>query len=127
MRQLTPEREERMNGNFASGARRLCISAVLVTLVGLVFAAGAFADAGNPILNTIQANSTDNGDGTVTISVKGQWNWQSHGSDCNFDRAATGAAIAWSDRNGRLVGTNEVQRVALSGTGAAAGTFKLTF
>src|SRR5215212_2886708 len=100
--------------------RRRCATTALVMIAGsLVFAAGALADAGNPILNTITASSVDNGD-TVTITVKGQWNWQSHGSDCNFDRAATGAAIAWSDKNGRLVGTNEVQRITLTGTTAGA-------
>lgn len=113
--------------NSLTWRRRVFTAAFLTLACALVFAAGAFADAGNPIKGTINAQATDNGDGTVTISVRGQWNWMSHGSDCNFDRAATGAAIAWSDRNGRNQGTNEVQRVALSGTGAAAGTFKLTF
>lgn len=32
--------------------------------------------------------------------MKGEWHWQSNRSDCNFDRAATGAAIEWDDRNG---------------------------
>ena len=36
---------------------------------------GAFADAGNPILGTIKASAVDNGNGTVTIFVRGQWNW----------------------------------------------------
>src|SRR6185436_9785218 len=99
--------------------RRRCATTALVMIAGsLVFAAGALADAGNPIRNTIQATVLENTATTLTIGVKGQWNWMSHGSDCNFDRAATGAAIAWADKNGRFQGTNEVQRITLSGTTA---------
>src|SRR6266540_717483 len=59
--------------------------------------AGAFADAGNPILGTIKATAQDNGDGTVTIYVRGQWNWLSHNNDCNIDRNGTGVGIIWND------------------------------
>ena len=89
--------------------------------------ASAFADAGNPILNTIRATAVDNNDGTVTISVRGQWNWLSHDTDCNNDRAATGVGIIWNDLNGpgTTRGTDEVQTVTL--TGATGGSFKLKF
>ena len=89
--------------------------------------AGAFADAGNPILNTVKYSAVDNNDGTVTISVRGQWNWLSHNNDCNDDRAATGVGIIWNDLNGpgTTRGANEVQTVTISG--AAGGTFKLKF
>src|SRR5262249_23646922 len=75
--------------------------------------ASAFADAGNPILNTIRATAVDNNDGTITISVRGQWNWLSHDTDCNTDRAATGVGIIWNDLNGpgTTRGTDEVQTV----------------
>ncbi len=112
--------------------RRRCATVALLTLTGaLVFATGALADAGNPILGTIKASATQstfNGKPTVTIYVRGQWNWLSHTSDCNTDRAATGAGIIWNDLNGTgtTKGNNEKQRVALSGTVANA-TFKLTF
>jgi hypothetical protein len=88
----------------------------------------ANADAGNPILGTIRAVATDNGNGTVTVFVRGQWNWLSHSSDCNTDRAATGLGVAWNDLNGpgTTKGNNEVQRVALTGT-VTGGTFKLKF
>src|SRR4029078_2378644 len=81
-----------------SGAQRTA-AAVLLMLIGasLVFAATASADAGNPIGGTIKAKATDNGDGTVTISVKGEWNWLSHNADCNADRAGTGVGIIWND------------------------------
>jgi hypothetical protein len=68
-----------------------------VTLSLFVFGVDVQADAGNPILGTIRGSAVDNGDGTVTISVKGEWNWLSHNSDCNFDRAATGVGIIWND------------------------------
>src|SRR5439155_21767756 len=55
------------------------------------------ADAGNPILSTIHGSLQPNPDGTVTVFVRGQWNWLSHNSDCNFDRAGTGVGIIWND------------------------------
>jgi len=58
---------------------------------------GAFADAGNPILGTIKATAVDNNDGTVTIFVRGQWNWLSHNNDCNDDRNGAGVGIIWND------------------------------
>src|SRR5213593_3600815 len=79
--------------------RRRSLVALLLTLVGAaVFSASnAFADAGNPILGTIKASAIDNGNGTITVYVRGQWNWLSHNSDCNFDRAGTGVGIIWND------------------------------
>src|SRR5438093_236984 len=75
---------------FAGGA-------LLVT--GAVWSAPgtARADAGNPILTTIHGSLQPNPDGTVTVFVRGQWNWLSHNSDCNFDRAATGVGMIWND------------------------------
>src|SRR5437867_1437126 len=79
--------------------RRRALPAFLLALVGaLVFiVSGALADAGNPILGSIRATAVANGDGTVTVYVRGQWNWLSHNSDCNFDRAATGVGVVWND------------------------------
>jgi len=71
---------------------------VAALAAGLTFlVAGALADAGNPILGTIKGTAVNNGNGTVTIYVRGQWNWLSHNNDCNFDRAATGVGIIWGD------------------------------
>src|ERR1041385_2333734 len=81
-----------------SRRRRYLATVVLALLGALTFSvAGALADAGNPIMGTIQANAVDNGNGTVTVYVRGQWNWLSHTTDCNFDRAGTGAGIIWND------------------------------
>jgi hypothetical protein len=61
----------------------------------------AGGDAGNPILGTIQGKIVPDPSGPgVTVYVRGEWNWISHGSDCNFDRAATGVGIIWNDPNG---------------------------
>ena len=82
---------------------RRVFSVALLSLVGaLVFmVSGAFADAGNPILGTIKASAVDNGNGTITIYVRGQWNWLTHKSDCNFDRAGAGVGIIWNDTTER--------------------------
>jgi uncharacterized repeat protein (TIGR01451 family) len=81
-----------------SWAQRALISVLLMfTATALVFASTASADAGNPIGGTIKAKAVDNGDGTVTIGVKGEWNWLTHSTDCNVDRAGTGVAIVWND------------------------------
>jgi uncharacterized repeat protein (TIGR01451 family) len=81
-----------------SRRRRYLTAAVVALLGALTFSvAGALADAGNPILGTIKANAIDNGNGTVSVYVRGQWNWLSHNSDCNFDRAAAGVGIVWND------------------------------
>jgi hypothetical protein len=55
------------------------------------------ADAGDPVSGTIQSTQVTNGDGTVTVYVRGQWVWTAHNSDCNTDRAGAGVAIAWND------------------------------
>ncbi len=82
-------------------ARRLAAlaagSAMLLTLAGLPAPGTASADAGNPILGTIHGSLQPNADGTVTVFVRGEWNWLSHNSDCNFDRAATGVGMIWND------------------------------
>jgi uncharacterized repeat protein (TIGR01451 family) len=79
--------------------RRRSLTAVLLALVGAATfgVTDAFADAGNPITGTIKASATDNGNGTVTIYVRGQWNWLSHGNDCNLDRNGAGVGIIWND------------------------------
>ena len=79
-------------------SRRFTAAAAGMFALGLVvFVAVALADAGNPITGTIKGAVVDNGNGTVTVSVRGQWNWVSHDTDCNTDRAATGVGIIWND------------------------------
>jgi hypothetical protein len=57
----------------------------------------ANADAGNPILGSIRGSIRDNPNGTATVFVRGQWNWLTHDTNCNFDRAGVGVAVAWND------------------------------
>jgi len=73
---------------------------ILSLIAGLVvFSTGrAQADAGNPIVgSTFGEAVTDPSNGSVTVFIKGQWNWQTHTTDCNFDRAGAGAGIVWND------------------------------
>jgi hypothetical protein len=79
-------------------ARLLGISSLLALGALLVLgASSAPADAGNPIIGTTQGDLVQNPDGTATVYVRGQWNWLSHKSDCNFNRAANGLAMIWND------------------------------
>jgi uncharacterized repeat protein (TIGR01451 family) len=79
--------------------RRRNLTAILLAFAGAAIfsVANAYADAGNPITGTIRYTATDNGNGTITIYERGQWNWLSHNSDCNFDRAGTGVGVIWND------------------------------
>ena len=78
-----------------------CLVVATVTAVGIVDAPSVSADAGNPILGTISGDIVPDASGTgVTVFVRGEWNWLSHNSDCNFDRAATGVGIIWRDPQG---------------------------
>jgi DNA/RNA endonuclease YhcR with UshA esterase domain len=72
--------------------------AFVLALVGAMtlIVSGALADASNPISGTIKATAVDNHDGTVTVYVRGQYNWLTHG-DCNTDRAGSGVGLIWSD------------------------------
>src|SRR5690349_4609507 len=83
-------------------SRRRALSVALASLLALaaILAFGAplaSADAGNPIVGTTQGELVQNPDGTVTAYIHGQWNWLSHNSDCNTDRAAAGLAMIWND------------------------------
>jgi len=81
-----------------SRAFRLGLSALLALGAILVLGApAAMADAGNPINGTTKGEIVQNPDGTVTVYVRGQWNWLSHNSDCNTDRAGAGLAMIWND------------------------------
>jgi hypothetical protein len=83
--------------------RYLAVTALALAVVCMLYVASALGDAGNPILGTIRGtivpDNPSNPSGGVTVYVRGQWNWLSHNSDCNFDRAATGVGIIWNDPN----------------------------
>ena len=79
--------------------RRSLTAVVLALAAGCaLYAASALGDASNPILGTIKGSIVPDPSGTgVTVYVRGQWNWLSHNSDCNFDRAGAGVGIIWND------------------------------
>lgn len=82
---------------FGKSIRRFVLATIVAAAFVAITAASAFADAGNPILGTITGNIVTHPDGTVTVYVRGQWNWYSHGSDCNVDRAGAGVGLIWKD------------------------------
>ena len=86
-----------MMRKFRSHATRPAAAAAVVAACLVVWAGPAFADSPNPIPSTVHADMTENGNGTVTVSVHGEWNWVSHHSDCNLNRNGAGIAIVWND------------------------------
>lgn len=83
---------------FASRGTRAASTAIALAAVFVVAMVGpAWADSPNPIPSTVHADMTENNDGTVTVTVRGEWNWETHHSDCNVDRAGAGIAIVWND------------------------------
>jgi hypothetical protein len=89
--------------NPGSGRRGLAVTALALVAMCAFYAPSALGDAGNPILGTIRGSivpdNPSDPSGGVTVYVRGQWNWLSHNSDCNFDRAATGEGLIWTDPN----------------------------
>ena len=92
--------------------RTLALAAVLC--LGAV--ATAAADAPDPIVSATSGNVVRNSDGTLTLTVQGQWQWTTHKSNCNQDRSGVGYAIDWNDQSdpGNAVGKNGL--TALVGT-----------
>jgi hypothetical protein len=91
-------KRDNTTSNLLSRQRRwLAVVAVAIVATLAFFVASAFGDAGNPILGTIKGSLVQNANGTWTVYVRGQWNWYSHNSDCNTDRAGTGVGIIWND------------------------------
>src|SRR4051812_14049910 len=91
--------------------KNLLLSPVLAVVAALALPAIAAADAPDLTPDSTTATSVQNG-GSVTVTVKGSWQWTTHVSDCNANRAGVGIAIDWNDPNqpGNLVTTlNGVQ------------------
>src|SRR3954469_19846977 len=63
-----------------------------------LYATAALGDAATPVVGQIRGTIVpDAGGDGVTVYVRGQWNWLSHNSDCNFDRAGIGVGVIWND------------------------------
>jgi len=90
------ERDTRRRRSSRLAAKVLFAAIVLTATVG-VLAAPAGADASNPIVGSSSGEKVTNPDGTVTVFVRGEWNWFTHNTDCNFDRPAAGVGIVWND------------------------------
>src|SRR3954471_23764286 len=99
-------------------------AAVLVVLVGAVFAPAALADAPSP--KTITGTSVTNADGSRTLTVSGTYGWE---KKCDAKKP-DGYAIAWNDAtapgnavaNGIAVGTPTDNAIHTT-NGCAAATF----
>jgi hypothetical protein len=73
--------------------------------MSLTCAVSALADAPDPIPAATDGYITPHADGSRTLTVWGGtnadtnpgWQWTTHGSDCNTDRAGAGFAIVWND------------------------------
>lgn len=66
----------------------------------VVGAVPASADAPDPDLNSapnVTANVLQ--DGTIRVTVTGQWKWTTHTTNCNNDKRGVGVAIDWNDPN----------------------------
>lgn len=104
------------------------VIAALIALVSLTCAASALADAPDPIPANTHGIITVNNDGSRTLTVWGGswvgdpagttangapagtivtpgWQWTTHSSDCNTDRAGAGYSIVWNDgsQQGNLI------------------------
>src|SRR5437667_6948846 len=80
------------------------LSALGVTvLTTLCIASAVSADAPDPVpaaaTITLGPVTNVNGVPTRTVTAAGQWQWPTHGSDCNTDRAGAGFAVDWNDPN----------------------------
>src|SRR4051812_37253822 len=86
--------------NLSTKAIGLGIGLVLAVLA---LAPAALADTGTPINGSIKVTyqfvDPAKPNGAVTVYAQGQWNWDTHSTDCNADRAGAGVAIIWGDNN----------------------------
>src|SRR4051812_4613549 len=82
-------------------------SGALALVAALAVPAIAAADAPDVTPNSMSASSKAGPNNTVIVTVQGKWQWTTHKSNCNTDRAGVGVAIDWNDPNqgGNLVTT----------------------
>jgi hypothetical protein len=76
--------------------KKVMRSGALALVAALVVPAIAAADAPDVTPNSMSASSVQSGN-SVTVTVKGSWQWTTHKSNCNTDRAGVGVAIDWND------------------------------
>src|SRR3954471_19283051 len=74
-------------------------SGALALVAALAVPAIAAADAPDVTPNSMSASSVRRADGTIAVTIQGSWQWTTHHSNCNTDRAGVGVAIDWNDTN----------------------------
>jgi hypothetical protein len=74
-------------------------SGALALVAALAVPAIAAADAPDVTPNSMSASSKAGPNNTVIVTVQGGWQWTTHKSNCNTDRAGVGVAIDWNDTN----------------------------
>ena len=99
-----PSSNVRAKRKQSLGRAAAALVGILSLLSGLMFAA-ARADSPDPKL-PFTGSSVVNADGSVTLTVQGDWAWTTHHSDCNSNRYAVGWAVDWNDSSqpGNVVG-----------------------
>jgi hypothetical protein len=78
--------------------------------------AKVFADSADPVLPISQGTVTHNNDGSNTVTMRGQWQWTTHASDCNTNRYAVGWAVDWHDPSapGNLITGKDASNQAIT-------------
>src|SRR4051812_31793818 len=76
---------------------RAVVVALATAALCLIAVTSAFADAADPVPSATTGTLVTNSDGSRTLTVQGRWQWTTHHSDCNTDRAGVGVAIDWND------------------------------
>lgn len=99
-------------------AHRLRFGLLPTAVIAALIPIAALANAAVP--NSTTGTKTVNADGTVTLTVSGQWTWPALSGDCNLKHRAVGYAVDWNDATqpGNVVAT--VNGTTLD-VGAAAG------
>jgi uncharacterized repeat protein (TIGR01451 family) len=82
--------------------RRTAAALTVIAAVTLGTLALTVATAGADAADVASAHAVSvvvNGDGSITVTLAGDWVWTTHDSDCNLDRFAVGWATDWNDAN----------------------------
>src|SRR5262245_59277549 len=70
----------------------VALAAAFITLAG---ARSVWADAAD--VRTAGGTVNKNANGTLTVTVSGNWVWSTHKTNCSNDKRAVGFAIDWND------------------------------
>jgi uncharacterized repeat protein (TIGR01451 family) len=106
-------------GHARSVLKRRITVAIAAVAALAILAGVALADAPDVKVPPNQAplvtaTAVQNSNGSVTVTIRGGWNWPTHGSDCNLNRAGIGVAVDWFDPKD--------PGFALNNTGIAVGS-----